>query len=205
MADVETGDDLIACQTCDALLTEPPATLARGARARCPRCGAVLAKGSGHALDGAIAAALCTVMLIAAATALPFVSLIAGSRERTATVIDAAAAAGGDAWPLAVAVGALILGVPLLRALALLYALVPLRLGRDRARGARGAFRLAVELRPWSMVEVFVIGVAVALVKIVDLAEVGLGGAFWLFAALALVAFYEDAVLAPRAIWRRLS
>ena len=55
--------------------------------------------------------------------------------------------------------------------------------------------------RPWSMAEIFVIGVAVALVKVSGLASVTLGPAFWSFVLLGVVALMEDAVLCRRSVW----
>lgn len=198
----DSGPVLIACHICDALLSEPPA----GApRTRCPRCGAILTTERPGALDGVLAATLTTVALLGAGVFLPFVNIEAAGRRQYASVFDAVAAAGGEAWPLALAVGAMVVALPLIRALALLWVLVPLRLGRPVLPFARPAFRLAVELRPWSMVEVFLIGVIVALVKMAGLAIVGLGAAFWLFLVLTVVVFCEDAALCRRSIWRRLA
>ena len=194
--------EFIACHACDALLREPPLT--PGARARCPRCDAVLNEGRAHSTDGVIASAAATIALLITALLLPFVSLRAGGVARDAWLVDAMRAAGGDFWPLALAVGAAIAAIPLTRAAALLYVLVPIRLGAAPPAGARAAFRLAVELRPWSMVEIFIIGVVVALVKVAGLASVSLGAAFWIFVCLAGVAFYEDAALCRRSVWRML-
>lgn len=197
------GAELIACHACDALMTEPPRQ--PGARMRCRRCGALLTTDREHSSDGVIAAAVATIFLLAAALALPFISLRAGGAERAAGLIDAMEAAGGEAWPLAFAVGAAIAAIPVTRAVAHLYVLAPMRLGFAPLPGARGAFRLAVELRPWSMIEIFIIGVAVALVKVAGLASVSLGAAFWIFVCLAGVAFYEDAALCRRTVWRMLA
>jgi paraquat-inducible protein A len=98
----------------------------------------------------------------------------------------------------------MIAAIPMTRAAALIYVLLPIRLGRVPAPGARAVFRLAIELRPWSMVEIFIIGVVVALVKVAGLAVVGLGAAFWMFILLALISFYEDAALCRRTVWRLL-
>lgn len=197
-------DALIACHHCDALLREPARV--RGAvRVRCPRCDAVLTADRAHSTDGVIAAAIATITLLGAALALPFISLRAAGLARDAGLADAVIAAGGDAWPLALAVGALIAAIPLLRAGALLWVLIPIRAGGRPAPGARAAFRLAVELRPWSMIEIFIIGVVVALVKVAGLASVDLGAAFWIFVLLAGVAFYEDAALCRRTVWRMLA
>ena len=54
--------EFIACHACDALLREPPLT--PGARARCPRCDAVLNEGRAHSTDGVIASAAATIALL---------------------------------------------------------------------------------------------------------------------------------------------
>lgn len=194
---------LVACHSCDALLHERRAPV--GARVRCPRCHAVLTAETHLSIDGVLATSFATLVLLAAALSLPFISLSAGGRFQDAAVLDAAIAAGGDAWPLALAVGAMIALIPALRAVAMIYTLAPLRFGRPAWPGARAAFRLAIELRPWSMLEIFVIGVAVALVKVADLASIGLGAAFWLFVILAMLTVVEDVALCRRTVWRMLA
>ncbi len=172
---------------------------------RCPRCGTVLQTGHRSALDSLIALSISMVVLMGVALSLPFLSLSGGGLSKDASVIDAAAAiADNRFWPFAVAVGALIFAVPVLRALALAYVLVPLRLGFGPPRQARWVFRMALELRPWSMAEIFLIGVAVALVKIADLATLSLGPAFWLFVVLSVMAIAEDMLICRRSIWRLL-
>ncbi len=193
----------LACHSCDALLLDVEPEV--NARVTCPRCGTVLTSTLRHSTDGVLASAFCVIVLMGAAMLLPFISLSAGGISRSAGILDAAEAVGGEAWLLALAVGAMIAAIPVMRAIALIYVLLPIRLGRAPAPGARAMFRLAIELRPWSMVEIFVIGVVVALVKVAGLAVVGLGAAFWMFIALAMVAFYEDAALCRRTVWRMLA
>ena len=200
--DTNTHPPLIACHACDALLHERSAPA--GSRIRCPRCHAVLTAETHLSIDGVLVTAFATLVLLGAALALPFISLSAGGRLQNAAVLDAAFAVGIESWPLALAVGAMIAFIPAARASALIYTLLPLRLGYPPLREARGAFRLAIELRPWSMMEVFVIGVAVALIKVADLATIGLGAAFWLFVVLASLTVIEDAALCRRTVWRMI-
>ena len=98
----------------------------------------------------------------------------------------------------------LIIVLPVLRACALAYTLLPLRLGRAPAPGAEAAFRLAAHLRPWAMAEVFLIGVVVALVKIGGMATVDLGPAFWAMAGLVVLVVYEGTALDEWSIWQIL-
>lgn len=191
---------LTACHVCDALCHDRQP--GPGERIRCPRCNTVLRTGRHAAIDRLLALALAVPPLMAIGLAASFLSLSGGGTLSEASVLDAAAAvATAETWPLALAVGALIFALPTLRALALAYVLLPVRLGHPPARHAARAFRFAIELRPWSMAEIFVIGVAVALVKITGLASVTLGPAFWSFILLAVVALMEDAALCQRSIW----
>ena len=194
------SDAITACHVCDALCRDHPAE--DGERVRCPRCGTVLRTVRAAAMDRLLAIALAVPPLMAIGLTASFLSLSGGGARRDASVLDAAAAvAEGAFWQFSVAIALLIIALPTVRAVALCYALLPVRLGRPPARHAKAAFRLADRLRPWSMAEIFVIGVAVALVKVSGLATVTLGPAFWSFVILGVVALMEDAVLCRRSVW----
>jgi hypothetical protein len=123
----------------------------------------------------------------------------------TLEVLDAALAySSGLMVPLALATAALIVVIPILRALCIAWTVLPLRLGRRPLPGARTAFRLAGQLKPWSMAEVFIIGVVVALVKVAGIATLDLGPAFWAMAALVLTVVLEGATLCEWSLWQTL-
>jgi paraquat-inducible protein A len=195
--------ELVACPYCDALnrAADPPP----GGRLRCGRCGEVLMTNRPGALDRTLAAAFASVILMVGAVLFPFLQLSTFGIERSASVLDAALAfSSGLMTPLALAVGMLIIVIPLMRALALAYVILPLRLGRPAAPGARDALRLAAQLKPWSMAEIFIIGVVVALVKVAGMASVTLGPAFWAMAAIVLLVVLEGASLCEWSLWRTL-
>ena len=196
-------DELIACPRCDALhraAVPPP-----GRRARCTRCRTVLIAPRGEAMLSVVWLAVAALALMSGVVFLPFLGIRSHGLGNDSTVLGAAAAfAGGAMFPLAVAVVALIVLVPTARMLLTLWALAPLALGRPPLPGAHAAFRLDEELRPWSMAEIFVIGVAVAMVKIADLATIEIGSAFWLFAALIVVIALQDGLKDRWSIWRAL-
>ncbi len=205
MADAITEklDDLIACPQCDALYRArmPEA----GQRAICHRCHTVLIAPRRGAGARVIALAVASVILVVGAISFPFLQIrIAGFRS-DATVLDAALAfSGGPMILLSLAVAALIIFLPLTRLLLTLYVLVPVVLDRPAAPGAMQAFRLSEALRPWSMAEIFVIGCAVALVKIADLARVDLGPAFWMFAVLVVLVVVQDTLMCRWSVWTSL-
>lgn len=196
-------DDLIACPTCDALYRAGSVPV--GARGRCRRCGTTLAAPRDKALTRIVMLAATSLVLMVAAVFFPFLQISAGGMVRQSSVLDAALAfSGGVTLPLTLAVAAFIIVLPALRLGLLIYALAPMALGWYAARHAMAAFRLADALRPWAMAEIFVIGVAVALVKVGGLATLHLGIAFWAFVLLVLVNVLNDNFMCRLTIWRTL-
>jgi paraquat-inducible protein A len=197
------SSDMLACPTCDLLYAAAP--VPRGGRLRCKRCGTVMLTNRRGAIERTLAAAFASVILMVAAILFPFLELSAIGLHRNASLLDAALAfSSGLVAPLSIATTLLIIVVPVVRALALAYTLLPLRLGRPPARGAERAFRLAAQLKPWAMAEVFIIGVVVALVKVGGIATITLGPAFWAMAALVLLVVYEGTSLCTWSIWQTL-
>lgn len=196
--------ELIACPQCDAVYRAVKP--APRARAVCARCQTVLIAPQRQAGQRLIAVALTVVVLICAATLTPFLEVEAGGMSNATSVLDAALAFAGRPLllVLTLAVAALIVFVPVLRALLILYVLTPIVFDRPPARHARAAFRLSETLRPWSMAEVFAIGCAVALVKISDLAHVAFGPAFWMFSALVILIVVQDTFMCRYSVWRSL-
>jgi paraquat-inducible protein A len=194
---------LIACPKCDALYRVVEPDLRE--RAVCARCHAVLIAPRGGAGMRLIAVSLTVVILVVAATIFPFLTIHIGGAWNSSSILGAALSfRGGTFYALAIAVAALIVFIPVLRALLLLYVLIPVVFDRPPARGARSAFRLAEDLRPWSMAEVFAIGCAVALVKIVDLADVEFGPAFYMFSALVVLVIVQDTFMCRYSVWKAL-
>lgn len=195
-------DALIACPHCDALYRA--AQPAPGEKAVCHRCHSVLIaprKGAGLKI---IALALASVVLVVSALFLPFLGIRRFGLHNEATLLDAALAFSGPLLLLSLAVAAAIVFLPLLRLLLILYVLVPVVSDRPAWPGARRAFRWSEALRPWSMAEIFVIGCAVALVKIVDLAHVSLGPAFWMFVILVILIVIQDTFMCRWSVWKSL-
>ena len=103
--------------------------------------------------------------------------------------------------PLTVAVLGMIVALPALRSALLVYTLFPLVRGRKPYAHAVRAFRLSEQMKPWSMAEIFIIGTAVALVKVGGLATVSLGPAFWAFCALIFVSIANRSFMCSTTIW----
>jgi paraquat-inducible protein A len=196
-------DTLIVCTQCDAAYTldRPKA----GERAVCARCGTVLITPRRKAGLQIIAVTLASAIMIVAATVFPFLSISAGGLNNAASLLDAALAfTGGPLLVVSLGTLALIILVPLTRMILILYVLVPIVLDRPPARGAAQAFRASEALQPWSMAEIFVLGCAVALIKVQDLATVAFGPAFWMFVVLVVLVVVQDRFLCRWSVWQSL-
>jgi len=196
--------NLIACPKCDAVYhVEDPDM---GERAVCARCHTVLIAPRKRAGKQIIAIALAIVVLIIAATIFPFLSVKVAGVSHKSSVLDAALAFSDSPLliVLSLAVAALIVFFPVLRALLAIYVLTPLVLDRPAFPGAIRAFRVSEALRPWSMAEIFAIGCAVALTKVADLAQVDFGPAFWMFSALVVLMILQDSFMCRYSVWKSL-
>lgn len=197
---MKTGEGLIACPRCDALHIEEE--LESGETARCIRCGGVLAKPQGGAFVQLIALSFTSMILLIGAVFFPFLEISRmGFGNATSLFGVALAFADGVLLPLVLAVLVMIVGLPVFRSFLIVYTLIPLAQGVAPYRHAATAFRWSEMLRPWSMAEIFVIGTAVALVKVAGLASVHLGPAFWAFCALILVNLASRGFMCQTTIW----
>ena len=198
--DLTTGAGLVACPRCDALHIERE--LESGETARCVRCNKVLAAPRAGAFTRIIALSFTTFVLMVGAVFFPFLEISRmGFGNETSLFGVVMAFSKGALVPLTVALMGSIVGLPVLRAMLLVYTLLPLSRDRPPYAHAVRAFRLSEALRPWSMAEIFVIGTAVALVKIAGLANISFGPAFWAFCALILVTAASDAFTSAATIW----
>lgn len=195
--------ELVACPNCDTLhhLQDVP----EGARARCMRCNEILMAPKGGAMTRIVVLAVTALILMIAVVFFPFLDLSASGLEQHSSVLDAIMAfSDGMLLPLTFAVAAFVVVLPAVRLMAIIYAIGPLIFDRPARPHAARAFRLAQTLRPWSMAEIFIVGVAVALVKIAGMATVSVGPAFWALVALVLVTTIKDTFMCKLTIWKTL-
>jgi paraquat-inducible protein A len=205
-ADTGWGGDLaglIGCPNCDEVYTvQRPSA---GRRAVCGRCGTVLISHRKDAGLRILALSFAVLVLVIAATFFPFLSINASGFGNKVSLLDVATSfRSGLLVLVSLTTVMLIVALPAVRVGLLIYVIGPMEFGMRPGRHARGAFRLAQELKPWSMTEVFSIGCAVALVKISDLARLEFGAAFWMFVALSMIIVISDRYLCNWSIWQAI-
>ena len=194
---------LVVCPKCD--LLHEAETLPATAHARCARCGTVLFSSRPRAVVHVIALSLTATILMAVVIFTPFLQLQNGQFISRASVFDTVTAFTEEIMlPLSFAVAVSVVVLPLTRFLALPYAFSPLLLNRAPWPYAKQSFAMAEWLRPWAMAAIFMVGVAVALLKLSSLATLSLGPAFWSFAAIVLVVALKETLMSRFALWALL-
>jgi paraquat-inducible protein A len=134
----------------------------------------------------------------------PSVTVDAGSIRRELTILEAAAAMFREGHPeIALAAVAFTLIAPLLLVGGLLYVAAPLRFG-IALPGARAVTRLFQLSEPWSMLEVFLLSILVALLKLGAVGDIHLGVGIWALAGLVFCTAAAMAGIDRLELWDRL-
>ena len=194
--------ETIGCPDCDLLQQIP--RLPPGGKARCAQCGETLFTQRADPLNRLLALTVAAAVAFMIANTSPLMGLSAVGRESSTTIIGGAHEMwlqGSQITAVIVAFCAVI--APAGHILFLLIVLLAVR--RPPApRWVGEMLRSAHLMQPWSMTEVMMLGILVALFKIAQLATVlpGIGmyaaGAF-VFLMSAIIVTYD-----PREIWKRV-
>ena len=198
-----TEQPLIACHECDLLQRE--VSLPRGGVAHCPRCGAELYRSHPESLERSLALTSAAILLFLIANLYPIVGIkFEGNVIQTTLFHTVQMLYNNDMESLAALVMLATMVMPALELLALLYMLLPLRMGIV-PRHFAAVFRLMHAVQPWAMVEVLMLGVLVSLVKLAGLAHVVPGVALFSFGALMILMAAIAATFDPRVLWAEMA
>jgi paraquat-inducible protein A len=193
--------NLIACHECDALQRVPD--VPTGA-VICHRCGAHLHQLGPYDITRALALATTALILFIVANAYPMVVLEVQGNRVTTTLLHAVRELWReDVQLVAALVFVTVILVPLTQIIAMLYVLVPLQLGKVPPY-VEFPLRLFQVAKPWGMVEVFILGILVSLVKLAHMAHVVTGVALWAFAVLVVVFAALGNASDPVRLWSRI-
>jgi paraquat-inducible protein A len=196
-------DEVIACHECGTLQRLP--AMPDDTIARCTACDAKIFIRYEQTVPRTLALYLAAFFLVLVANAFPIMTMSLEGQSNAATILDSASALYGEGmWPLTIAIALAGIVMPLAKILGMLVILIPIQLGRRPSWIVEG-FRWVERLQPWAMMEVYLLGVIVAYVKLQDLASIHLGVAIIAFVGTILLLAAADARFDPHAIWRRLA
>ncbi len=196
------GTRIVECRDCG--LRHELGALLPDLTALCRRCGRTLLSTPAHSLRRALALTLTGLILVLVANTMPFMSLNIKGRFQQANLITGDVALFDQGlWPLAALVLLTTVLAPTLKLGAIAYVLLGLRLPRPPP-GLPVVFRWLERLRPWSMIEVYLLGVFVAYVKLIAFARIEVGAACYALAFLMLVMVMIDSALSRELVWREM-
>jgi paraquat-inducible protein A len=191
--------DLIVCAQCDLLHRRTELTL--GSHAHCLRCHAPLCAATPPSFDTPLALALSGLVMLVVAHVNPVFGIDLQGHTQSASLWEAAVTLYAQgAWLLSLLVLLTTLVFPAVQLLAMCYLLLPLRKGRI-APGFAHTVRTLRAVKPWVMVEVFMLGVCVAVVKLASLADIMPSAGLWSFATLMLLLAATTASLDHHSLW----
>ncbi|MBW2689244.1 MAG: paraquat-inducible protein A [Deltaproteobacteria bacterium] len=192
----------IACHECDLIHDIPPMP-ARGA-ACCVRCGSVMFRAQANSIDRTLAWTTAGLVLYIVAVSFPFLAMKNGPiSNETGLLTGIQLLFEQGIIPLATLVLLTCVIVPLLQMLGLLYIFIPLKLD-VRAKYAIPVFRLFRHIKPWSMMEIYMLGILVSIVKLGKMATIIPGLAVIAFGLLIFVLSFALSAVDEHMVWEKL-
>lgn len=191
----------IACTHCDLLVDT--IDIESGHTATCPRCHQVLYHDD-RSLVNSLALLVTALIIFFPAVFLPFLSMETAGRTQQITLASSIGEiAHGETTILAITVFVLVITFPLVKFFGLLLVVFPLSRGRLPILSVDW-IRIILQLSPWSMVEVYLVGVIVTLVKLTSMATVSFAMGFYAFALLIVVNALINMALPRKRIWQMI-
>jgi paraquat-inducible protein A len=195
-------DTMIACHECDLIHRIQP--LAEGTVARCTRCGASLYRHRRNSLERTLALTIAGMILFVLANSFPFLAMKIDTQVQQSTLLTGIKELYAQGmWEIALLVLLTTVLLPFIQLSSMLYVLLPIKFNRKTWMMVP-IFRLLQKIQPWSMMEVFMLGILVSIVKLAGMAKMIPGASLFAFLALIFVLAASSATLDPHLVWERV-
>lgn len=197
-ADEVTGP--LVCHACRKLATAPAG--ATGALI-CPRCGSDLHRRKPNSLVRAWAMLIAATVMYIPANVYPVLKLdILGERQAATILTGVEELFHAGMWEIAALVFFASITVPMLKILGLGFLLISVHLkSRWRLRDRTQLYRLIEGIGRWSMIDMFMVSILVALVQLGGVATIDPGIGATCFASVVVITMFAADAFDPRIIW----
>lgn len=180
----EQSNSIVECHEC--ALSVDISQLTERQKALCPRCGLVLTAKHHNALDRIVAYSISAIFFLILSLPFEFLAFQSNGIERKIDILASITILNENNYHVLALLEVLtIFVIPVLILFSMIYLIIPLRKG-IYPRGGQYLLKLTYKLIPWSMVEIFVVGVLVSLIKIISLADISLGPSFYAYILFSL-------------------
>ena len=198
-------EQLVGCHECDLLMLKP--VLQTGERAKCPRCGFELFRHNHKVIKRSLALVIAALLLFIPACFFPIMQINVLGQTSLDTVWSGVLSlyeAGGVLQTIAVVVFLSSMVIPFLKLLIQFLVLLSISLDIGRSYGLF-LYRTYHQMREWGMLEVYLMGILVSIVKLIDIAKPTLGIGLFCFVSLLLVQVWLEVTMEPHQIWDELA
>ena len=200
----DSAQSLVSCDTCGLVQQVP--SLAPGMVAECIRCGSFMAaRRSTISLHVTAALSLAALIMYVPANIYPIMKMyMYGAYSESTVWSGIVMLAEGDQWVVAFIVFMASMVIPLVKLAGLFSLVVTARMGwAQRLRERTRLYKFIDAVGPWAMLDVFLLAVLVALVKLNTLAKVVPGPGLFAFTMMVVLTMFASAAFDPKLIWER--
>ena len=199
---MDTREDIVCCQTCGLVQqVEPPQP---HKAAECPRCGSIVSEYRASSVIPTAALSLAALIFYVPANIYPILRLERYGAYSESTVWGGVVGLTDHGyWFVGAVVFVASMAVPLIKLAGLFFLVVTSKLKTQRwQRGRTMLYRFIDVIGPWAMLDVFLLAVLVALVRLGQLATVMPGRGLFAFTGMVVLTMLASAAFDPRLIWR---
>jgi len=195
---------LLPCASCH-LLTRKPADC-RNYAVFCPRCGERLYARKPNSISRTWALVIAAFIFYIPANVLPIMKVTSMGKVQADTILSGVIYfIETGMWPIALVIFVASVFVPLLKLFILTYLLISLQIRslwrpKDRTR----LYRITELIGRWSMVDIYVVTLMVALVKLGAIADIEVAPGAVHFAAVVVITIFAAMSFDPRLIWDKM-
>lgn len=192
---------LLSCHSCN-LLSKTSGSHGHS-HALCPRCGAPLHQRKTNSLTRTWALVIAAFIFYIPANVLPITVVTSLGHTQADTIMSGVIYFMlTGMWPIALVIFVASVAVPLIKLFVLSFLLISVqRKWKWRPKDRTRLYRIAEAVGRWSMVDIFVVTILVALVKLGGLATIDAGPAATYFAAVVVTTIFAAMSFDPRLIW----
>jgi len=199
---------LVSCHFCQTLCRLPDTSSSttstnKNTELRCPCCQSVIHSRIPNSLSKTWALLIAAIILYIPANTLPIMTVILWGNGQPDTIISGVIhLLDGGMWPLALIIFIASILIPILKLIILAGLLISVQFKSTwKPKDRTVLYRITEFIGRWSMVDVFVIGILVALVQFGNTASVTPGVGALSFATVIILTMFAAHTFDPRLIW----
>ncbi len=191
----------ISCHSCHLLCRIDYSKI--GESLVCPRCGSTLHQRKPNSLKRTWALVLAAFIFYIPANLLPVTVVISLGKAQADTIMSGVIYfIHTGMWPIALVIFVASILVPMLKLIILTFLLITVqRKSAWRPKDRTRLYRITEAVGRWSMVDIYVVTILVALVNLGNLATIKAGPGAGFFAAVVVITMFAAMSFDPRLIW----